>query len=403
MSETQKLLEMGYSYLEKKDLSTALQFFRRARDTARVTQDKEGEAKACLEIGKIKLNNHEPESAKEYLQIAVSYYSQHKLNINTGYMNFLLGKSHYELHEFKEALKPFKKSLKHSNKKNPWHADLHYYLGVTSIELFYLDQAHEHLYKAQKMYQEAANRRGIADSLFRLGHLYYQAEDYRMAQGYFDHSVLIYSEIQSEVDVAESCFMLGKVMSEEDNIPGALRYLQSALNRFKDNDHFLESGRTAEKMGKIYLEEGHEENAFEKFNEAIKLYSKAEAGDDAGEVYHRLARISKEKGEKEKTFQYLKEALHHYMEAESPKNSISCLEELGLLYLEEDDLKEARHYFLEAIDMNEMWGNPRDLSAIQQAIDKIHRVLREHEKNVRKKKKGLSIWRAPGTQELKLH
>jgi len=176
------LLEIGESSLKENKFADALHTFERALKIAIDENNHEASVKAHLEMGKILLRNMELEQARDNLKSALEQLGEVKTNSVSSEIYFFLGKSYFLSNEIKKGLKPLKLSLKHIKKddKPPWKADLHYFLGVIFIEKFSLDQAHENLYKAQKLYQESKNRRGIADTLFQLGNLYYKAEDYKM-------------------------------------------------------------------------------------------------------------------------------------------------------------------------------------------------------------------------------
>jgi len=388
MSDIRQLMDMGDSYIENEDYSAALRLYERALKIAMDRRDIDNSAHAHLKIGKIMLVKEKLELAKENFHISEVLFSEAGIDLRYLEAIYYLGRTYFYLHEYKKASKYLKKSLKElgQDQEPPWKVELHYFLGITSIELFSLDVAYENLLKAQKLYQKKAYRRGVADTFFHFGELYWRAEDHRMAHEYFDRAIIIYSEIRSGKDIAETCYMLGKINQEEDNYGAAARFFQSAFNKFNDGGYKLRAADSAIKLGKIHFEENERQEAERLFDKARELYRESGKNKKIAKTYSYQANIYIKAGDTTSARRYFAEALHNFMEANAVENSIECLEKLGKLCLEAGNLKEARHYFLEAIDFNVLSGSPADLSEIRKSIDEIHQKLRNSKKGTLKKK-----------------
>lgn len=257
-----------------------------------------------------------PKDAISLIEQALSLSKKIDYQRGIAESNDLLGRSYYELNEFKktitfylEAAKYYsltKDSLKLASEYNEigvvyknqgeYQKALNYY--NLSIDIFssinnqkrkgyslinigevysYLgnyDKAIESYIKSIKIWEDIGDKNGLALANGNLGNLYFNLRENQKALEYFNISEKLFRELEENFMLSIVLNNIGLIHNEFKEIDKALNYYESAYVISSNLDYKTGMALSLSNMGIVYEDKGQLEDALENFTKALELFRK---------------------------------------------------------------------------------------------------------------------------------
>ena len=239
-----------------------------------------------------------------------------KINYERGIAdsNDLLGRSYYELNEFKKTIKYYleaskyysliKDSLKLGSEYNEigvvfknqgeYQKALNYYnlsmdifssinnqkrkgyslinIGEVYSYLGNYDKAIESYIKSIKIWEDIGDKKGLALAHGNLGNLYLSLRDHAKALEYYEVSEKLFRELQENFMLSIVLNNIGLIYNEFKETDKALNYYESAYTISSNLDYKTGMALSLSNMGIVYEDKKQLKKALENFTEALNLF-----------------------------------------------------------------------------------------------------------------------------------
>jgi tetratricopeptide (TPR) repeat protein len=111
---TSGLIEIGNSYLIKGDLTEAEKNFNEALRLAQANKGKFNEARATVSLASLRVQQNNPDAAREYAQTALLFFQQGSYGNQMSVASTILGRASDETGDYENAERTFRQLLMHS-------------------------------------------------------------------------------------------------------------------------------------------------------------------------------------------------------------------------------------------------------------------------------------------------
>ncbi|MFH1322100.1 MAG: tetratricopeptide repeat protein [Bacteroidota bacterium] len=236
----------------------------------------------ALNILALKTKNIDPDSAKFFVDEALKYDGEARMQKQIARSHSILGIILYMKGEFNDALEHFRKTLEIEQDRNNRKGIASAYNGIGAIytELDEYDKALEYYLKAMGIMDELGDKKGIAEIYNNIGFLHYSQGNYVKALEYFLKDLKITESIGNKQDLSATYNNIGLVYKSMGDINKALEYYLKDLEIAEEFGDKYGMAGTYNNIGLIYLEEDNYDMAKEYFLSAISI--REEMGDQQG-------------------------------------------------------------------------------------------------------------------------
>jgi tetratricopeptide (TPR) repeat protein len=380
--EFAELEKLGIDLYEKGNIIGSLRFFERGLKIALDARDPERCARAHFQIGIIMLEKDEVFLAGENFRIATALFKKTGDYEKAKAASFNYGKVLCISGNYKEALKRLRFCLEISqNEAAPeFEAGIYLYAGIANYHLDYLDASYDYLTKSSRLFMQAQDKKGIADTLYYLGKLYIKAEDFAKAKHYFEEAVIAYNELRDAANIAEAASGLAEILVMEEKYGGAATLLNCAAG------FFFEAGLTGKYasalgfLGETYYKNKDYDLAEAELLKASPILKNENLTEEEGRVKRLLASVYLETKRTGQAHDTMLEAVELFMESRCFAAAIESLADLADICLAEGYLREARHFLLEALAICQSSGVNSQKASIGKVLDYIEQTLKPFEK-----------------------
>jgi len=143
--------------------------------------------------------------------------------------------------------------------------------------------------KALPLWQRGGDSLGLSSSLYNLGNLYYDQDQYDEAEKYYRRALQLRQPLPYDERTAYACEGLGLVAHARQNYQEALQYYQKAITLLERAGAPASLGKVYQKMARLFWDQ-------KEYGEALRYYQRAlealeQGGDRLGvaQVYNSIA------------------------------------------------------------------------------------------------------------------
>jgi CHAT domain-containing protein/predicted negative regulator of RcsB-dependent stress response len=217
----------------------------------------------------------------------------------------------------------------------------------------------EKYHEALELYRKAGYRSGEAQTINKIGEVYWYLGEMRRALEKFNESLPIFRAIGDRLGEGVLLNNIGVVYESQGELQKALETLKEALPIIREVGDRVEEAITLAAIGRVYRSLGETQKALEKFNESLPL--RRAVGDRIGEA--------------------------------------STLNNIGVIYLALGELQKALEKFNELLPIRRAAGDRRGMAATLVNTGAAFQGLGELQKALEKYNEGLPICREIGDRE----
>lgn len=214
---------------------------------------------------------------------------------------------------------------------------------------------------AKKAYEFAVNsnnQKVAANSLYLMGWLYRQSDDYVNAVEYYTQASTIYQEIEETRLLANVYDDIGSIFFHALHYKNAERLYKKALE-IRKNDLSSEYGETLFNIGLTKRRLGEHDSALYYYERAASHYIEADKAKPLLNIYNNMGMVMEMTKSYELASKYYIETLER-AKTESDTIMISrALHNLGSVAIKQNQLDGALYYYNRALDMRKSLGRPR--------------------------------------------
>jgi len=194
-------------------------------------------------------------------------------------------------------------------------------IGILSLEIGELAQAHDYLEKSLKIKTSLNDQRGMVNTLNSIGGLYQEQYNFEKALEYYEKSLELARKLQ----------LIEAIANTLDNI------------------------------GVAYIEKREFKKAIASFEEAIKLWQELNETWGMAYCYANIGSTYREQKNYTKAKEYYAAAQERFTQVKSKKGMTSCLFNFGQIAYIEKSFEKANDYFKEALLLSKESGNSEDI------------------------------------------
>ena len=331
----------------------AREYYHRAINIMKDTDDKRGEGYAYGQFGIVSYHLGEYDKARGCLEKALA------INIEIGdkegeakdYGN--LGTVFRSLGEYDKAREYHEKALAITKTIGDKEGESSSYenLGAVFHSVGEYDKAREYLEKALAITIEIGDRKGEASSYGNLGIVFKSLGEYDKAREYLEKALAIKIEIGDRKGEASSYGTLGTVFQSLGEYDKARKYLEKALAISVEIGDKEEEASSYGNLGTVFQSVCEYDKAREYHEKALAI--RVEIGEKAGEAagYGNLGTVFQSLGEYDKAREYLEKALAIRVEIGHKHGEASSYGNLGTVFRSLGEYDKAREYYEKALAM----------------------------------------------------
>jgi CHAT domain-containing protein/tetratricopeptide (TPR) repeat protein len=269
-------------------------------------------------------------------------------------------------------------------------------IGMIYWSLGEMRKALEKFNEALPIFQALGDRRGEADALNNIGTVYQLLGEMRKALEKFNESLQLSRALGDRRGEADTLNNIGLVHDALGESQTALEKYNEALPIRRAVGDRTGEAVTLNNIGLVYSSLGETQKALEKYNEALPI--KRAMGDRRGEGFtlHNIGLVYQLLGETRKALEVYNEALPLRREVGDRSGEAITLSNIGGVYRSLGETRKALEKYNEALPIRRAVGDHRGVAYTLGSIGTVYQLLGEMRKALEKYNEALPIMRAVG-------
>jgi len=229
-------------------------------------------------------------------------------------------------------------------------------------------------------------------ALSNIGAVYNSKGDIPNALEYFTRSLKLREEAADKKGIAQSLNNLGTIYIGQGNIPKALEYFQRSLLIKEELGDKKGMSKALNNLGGIYLSRGDISKALDNNMQSIKILE--ELGDKIGlaGVLNNVGRIYHMQGDIEKALECNNRSLKIQEEIDDKQGMVFSLNYVGLIYYKQKNYPRALEYYNKSLSISEKINDPHGTAYCLSNIGFVYRNLGQYKKSIELFAKCLDIY-----------
>ena len=250
--------------------------------------------------------------------------------------------------------------------------------------------------EALKLYREAGDRRGEADTLIKIGIVYSELGEKQKALEYLGQSLPLDRATGDREQEATTIHNLGSVYSDLGEQQKALEYYSQSLPVFRAVGNRSREAITLNNIGGVYSDLGEQQKALEYYSQSLPL--RRAVGDRSGEAatLTSIGSVYSELGEKQKALEYYSQSLSLIRAVGDHVGEAATLTSIGNVYSALGEKQKALEYYSQSLPLSRAVGNRREEAATLTNIGNVYSELGEQQKALEYYSQSLPLFRAVG-------
>ncbi|MBS1764784.1 MAG: tetratricopeptide repeat protein [Bacteroidetes bacterium] len=217
-------------------------------------------------------------------------------------------------------------------------------------------EAHEMFMRSLKIREHLGNAFALSESYHNLASLYFDLEEYDLAETYFRKSADISEKLNDSINLAISKNYLGMIALRKNETEKAKYFFKQSWKIFETTGDSASRMKTLVNMGAILYQENKLDSALMLFNEANKSEI-AEKDPIKSIILNNIGRLYLKEGRVDVAMGYAKKALTFAKEETFPTEIASAEYLLSQIYFQKNNYAEAYRHLLQYDSLKEVLSN----------------------------------------------
>ncbi len=292
-----------FTFVVKSDVAFAEESFRRAKQIFQDLKNEKWIANSLLTHAIIKNSSGDPEQALYLGLKGISYYEKHQSEADALMAYYVVGTIHKDLNKTDEALNFYTTGLHHAKSENSWTARILSGLSNIYLDRRDYDKALEYAIKSLTIIRQVNNVITESRALHDIGRIYRAAGNKARAREYLHEALKLKREHALKHVLFSTLFELGELFYENQNYAEAISFFHEAeLNAIETS--------LPSKAGLAYHRQAFCYKQLKEFEKALECYEKLHNVQNEINQQERLEKINRSEGtllrEKEDEIERLK-------------------------------------------------------------------------------------------------
>ena len=250
--------------------------------------------------------------------------------------------------------------------------------------------------EALKLYREAGDRRGEANTLTNIGQVYSDLEEKQKALEYYSQSLPLSRAVGDRKQEASILNSIGSAYSYLGEKQKAREYFSQSLLLYREAGNRYGEATTLNNIGLVYLELGENQKAKEYYSQSLPLFRSM--GDRGGEstTLSNIGLAYSKLGESQKALEYYSQSLTLAQARGDRRGEAIALNNIGKVYSELGDNQKAKEYYRQSLPLRRAVGDRGGESTTLSNIGLVYSKLGENQKALEYYRQSLTLTQALG-------
>jgi CHAT domain-containing protein/Tfp pilus assembly protein PilF len=250
--------------------------------------------------------------------------------------------------------------------------------------------------EALKLYREAGDRRGEANTLTNIGQVYSDLEEKQKALEYYSQSLPLSRAVGDRKQEATILNSIGSAYSYLGEKQKAREYFSQSLLLHREAGNRYGEATTLNNIGLVYLELGENQKALEYYSQSLPLFRSM--GNRGGEstTLSNIGLAYSKLGENQKALEYYRQSLTLAQALGDRRGEAHALNNIGKVYSELGDNQKAKEYYRQSLPLRRAIGDRGGESATLSNIGLVYSKLGENQKALEYYRQSLTLTQALG-------
>jgi PAS domain S-box-containing protein len=313
---------------------------------AKITDDRAGEIKATINLGKAFFELQVYDSTMSYYQKTLA---ADKLALNDtiiSELNFLMSKVLFEQNAQDSSEAMIKIALETEKKLNRPEALLTYlyFQGKIYYSIADYQAALIALKKAADLAQTLGDKKTLSEIRNRIGIIYSDLGSFEEALEHYLKSLEIVEELDNKIGISNALNNIGVVYHDWGNKEKALEFYQKSLKIVEEAGSRISVGYSYNNIGLIYHDWEQYDIAIQYYDKALEIFNEFRDEDGMADVLNNMGESLFEQGDHEKGLEYLFRSLDIEKKLGNKYGIAESFMTLGLYSLKLSDINKAIEY-----------------------------------------------------------
>jgi len=356
------LNELSYTVYDT-DVNEGFKYASEAFEQSKLIKYEPGQKRALMLMGYRFTVTGEFQKALDHYRQAAAINSVEDDLLGYGYT--LTGNVYRSLAKYDSARFFYMKSI-HILEKNP--SSIYLAFAFKSLARLFVIQwknkeAEIYFKKAQKIYEEENNKRGLVDIWFALSDVKKNLTDYELANDYLNKGCELANNVQNDFLVLLCYKNQGDYFYRLGNYLEALEVLFKALEILKTKDQPLLFASLYGQLGEVYQELGQHAVALKYYFDALKILERIGGKYEMAKMYSEVGWIYKNQLNFAQAKTYMDKSLVIREEINDEHGISNSYNVLGVLYYQEKQYDKALASLEKSLAIREKIGHREGISA----------------------------------------
>lgn len=232
----------------------------------------------------------------------------------------------------------------------------------------------------EKLVYQLQYKKGIAEIIYRKGHLELAKSNYEIALKYFKEALNHYESLGRKKGISYSLNAIGMVYSEQGDISKSLKYYEKSLKMDEERNDLNGVSAGFNNIGNIYADKGDHEKAISYYTKAKVI--KEEINDEYGiaKAYNNIGIIHAEQSNFPKALENFNKALELYEKIGNKLKVSGLLGNIGFIYQTQGNRSKSLIYFNRSLEEYKKQGNKRGVARSLNNIGLLHKEQNQNKK-----------------------
>jgi CHAT domain-containing protein/Tfp pilus assembly protein PilF len=274
---------------------------------------------------------------------------------------------------FDSALAKFQKAIdlyQNSNDKKG-AADTYYKLGSSFSKIGKNEEANQAFEAALKLHEELGDTKGIADDLTAIARIHLRQGDYEKCFSTSNKAVVLHEQVANKKGMADTLMIISIAHDYQGDYEKALDFNRRSFAIAEEiNDKEGIAGSLATE-GSIYWKTGELDVALEKYNKALAIFE--EIGDlrGLGRVNGNMGLVYWNKGEMPLAIEHTNRSLYFAQKTGNKTSEATNHYNSALMLMEQGNYNEAQEKFQKSLSMGQELGDKGLMSVCLEGLGKL--------------------------------
>ncbi len=255
------------------------------------------------------------------------------------------------------------------------------------------------LEEALQLWQQVDNKDREANTLYYIGNIYEDLEEYQKALEYYNQALPLVQAVGDREGKVAILNNLGLVYSTLGEKQKALECYKQALPLVQAVGDREKKASLLANIGLVYSDLKEYQKALEYCNQSLSLVEAFGKRSWNAEALNTIGMIYSDLGEMQKALEYLNQSLSLHRAVGDRTGEATALNEIGLVYSELGENQKAPKYLYQSLSLHRAVGDRTGEAATLSNIALVYTNLEEYQKALECYKQALSLDRGVGKKE----